>query len=132
MKKLIFIALFALPFLNGCYYDNFNEIHPIVSDTCIIADTVSFSNDIQPIMNQSCGTSNSACHLSNASTGLGLANYTLVIGNIQDATVASFLSRIKHDNGVSPAKWMPKDGIKISDCDISKIEKWIAQGQLNN
>ncbi len=132
MKKLIFIALFALPFLNGCYYDNFTEVHPILNDTCIVRDTVSFSGDILPIMNQSCGTSNSGCHKDNSSIGLGLADYGMVTNNIQDATISVFLQRINHDSGINPAKWMPQGGIKISDCDISKIQKWINQGQLNN
>lgn len=133
MRKIIVALLFVSPLLfHGCYYDNFAEIHPVVQDTCIVPDTVSFTGNIMPIFNSTCGTGNSACHKNNTSDGLGLANYADVITTIQDASVTKFLKRINHDPTIDPATWMPKGAPKLSDCNISKIQKWFDQGQQNN
>lgn len=134
MKKLFFLAVLAAGFLQACYYDNFDEIHPVPLTTeCTIADTVSFANDILPIFTGgSCGTNDAGCHQDASSSGLGLANYADVMATVDDATEADFLARIKHESTVSQSKWMPKPSGKLSDCDISKIEKWFTQGRLNN
>lgn len=134
MKKLMLIAAIAAPaFLSGCYYDNFGEINPVLTDTvCVIPDTVSFSNDIQPIINSTCGVGDNNCHSGNNSTGSGLGNYTDVAASISDETPEKTMKRLRHDTSIDPAKWMPKNAAKLSDCKIDKIQKWIDQGLQNN
>ncbi|HNP47833.1 MAG TPA: hypothetical protein PKK99_02805 [Bacteroidia bacterium] len=133
MKKFLFLSAIAIALLQACYYDNFDEIHPIAKTTeCTVPDTVSFANDVLPIFVGSCGTNDNGCHQDASSSGLGLANYVDVQATIDDATEADFLARIKHESSVSQSKWMPKPSGKLSDCDISKIEKWFTQGRLNN
>jgi hypothetical protein len=36
---------------------------------------------------------------------------------------------IAHQAGFSP---MPKNGAKLSDCEITQVQRWIAAGSLNN
>lgn len=126
MKKLLFIALLAFPFLNGCYYDNFSEIHP--NSICNLPDSVSYARDIMPILSASCGTGNASCHNSRPTGGgKNLTDFQSVVTDSQDST-SYFIDRIKHSaslpSGINP---MPKGGEKLSDCDISKIERWISQ-----
>jgi len=39
------------------------------------------------------------------------------------------MGTIKHESGWSP---MPKNGNKLSDCKIQKIDRWILDGTPNN
>ncbi|HRH64721.1 MAG TPA: hypothetical protein PLU53_00335 [Bacteroidia bacterium] len=133
MKNLFSLAMFAAVLLQACYYDNFDEIHPVpLTTTCTLPDTVSFSVDVLPIFVASCGTGDNGCHQDASSSGLGLANYADVQATIDDATEANFLARIKHESSVSQSKWMPKPSGKLNDCEIQKIEKWFTQGRINN
>ena len=133
MKKLFILVLFATAILQACYYDNFDEIHPVpLSTTCTRPDTISFANDVLPIFIASCGTSDNGCHQDGSSSGLGLANYSDTQATIDDSTEPNFLARIKHETSVSQSKWMPKPSGKLTDCEIQKIENWFTQGRLNN
>ncbi len=128
--RFIFVFSFVIPALGGCYYDNQAELHP--STYCDTSGTVSFANDILPIMNTSCGAQRSDCHQNNATaSGYGLANYTDVDFTVVDNGDV-FLKSITHDPSI-PSKWMPKGvSSKIDDCSIQKIEAWLNQGRPNN
>ena len=57
-------ALFCMAFLPSCYYDNNEELHPelLLATNCDTSGiTISYANDIVPILKGSCGTTNS-CH----------------------------------------------------------------------
>lgn len=137
MKRTILAGLVIVSGLTACYYDNFQEIHPVIpgGTTCVIADTVSYATHIQPIMNASCGTDNNGCHDAANAINLGgngsLADYAGTVETIADDGITKFMNRISQQN-IPQSQWMPKGGGKLDDCSIDKIQKWIDQGQLNN
>jgi mono/diheme cytochrome c family protein len=78
---------------------------------------------IKPIIDTYC----KGCHSgANPSGAVLLSNYTEVKMQVDNGKL---LGSIKHNLGFSA---MPKNSNKLSDCNIKKIEKWIAQGALNN
>lgn len=82
-----------------------------------------FSAAVQPMLNFYC----KGCHnSSSASSGVILDNY---VGVRTVASDGRLLNVIKHISGF-PA--MPQGGNKLSDCQISQIEKWVAAGALND
>ena len=127
LSKFCFLATFSLIFLGGCYYDNFNELHPNVSTLpCDTTHVMSFANDIVPILNNSCGTNNS-CHSSVNTSHLNLSTYAGV-DNV--ATNGQLVSCVTWDGTIEA---MPKgSSTPISVCDQTKIKKWVAAGALNN
>ena len=48
---------------------------------------------------------------------------------LQYVNSGQLLGAIRHDNGYSP---MPQSGGKLSDCNISLFEIWVAEGALDN
>lgn len=128
MKKVLLVIVVILPFImNGCYYDNFGEVNPVVQDSCIVPDTVSYANDIAPIITSSCGPGNANCH-SGAGVGAPLGSYVALTSEI--ANESDFMDRINRTT--TSDKWMPKDLPKLTDCKIQKIQRWIDQGQRDN
>lgn len=122
------ITLFVVgSFFTACKYDQYETLtkknEPSVCDT---SGTITYSGDIVPIMNASCGLNNNACHSTTSSSGIDLNQYSVI-----DAQVVSnrFLSSIIHDGNASP---MPKNAPKLPECDINKIKRWINTGHLNN
>lgn len=129
MKKIFAICLVMAAF-TSCYYDNVDELHPAAAP-CDTTGTVSFANDISPIMLHSCGSGNSNCHNTDGSTSLyGLGTYADVISTINNS--GRFLETITHSTSINSAKWMPLGSGKINDCSIQKIEAWLNRGKLNN
>ena len=129
--KNILSAFFVIVLLNGCYYDNLEDLHP-TPVPCDTTGTISFANDILPIMTNSCGNQDLACHKTEASSSTyGLGNYTDVINTIDGSGI--FLETIKHDPSINSSKWMPKNSsTKLDNCSIQKIEAWLNRGRLNN
>ncbi|MBI5856425.1 MAG: hypothetical protein HZB42_02145 [Sphingobacteriales bacterium] len=82
-----------------------------------------FSGAVKPIMDGKC----TGCHNpSNLGGNIDLSTYTAV------RTVAlngKLYGSVAQQPGYSP---MPKNGIKLSDCEIKQIQKWITAGSLNN
>ncbi len=119
MKRLSAILLFSGLFAAGCYYDNEEELYPSNCNT----DTVSFSADIAPVI----GTNCLACHSTAANLGgVRLEGYDAVKVWINNGRL---IGAVRRDPGFSP---MPQNAPKLSACNISKIEKWIADGAPNN
>ncbi len=92
---------------------------------CNVCDETIFtySGTVSKIMNNNCV----GCHGNTSpSAGINLSSYDGV------ATIAGngkLVGTIKHSTGYSP---MPKNGNKLSDCDITVIQKWINAGFPNN
>lgn len=131
-RWLVFLLLiFFLSTFSGCYYDNFAELHPGagLSNICDSSKTVvSYTNDIVPILNNSCGTNN-ACHNAPSlnNNNVDLSNYTGVFGATQGGILYESVS------WTGTASKMPKgSSVKISDCQIALIRKWIDAGAPNN
>ncbi len=128
--KNILAVFFGVLLFSGCSYDNLEELHPSPAP-CDTTET-SFTNDILPIMNASCGALNLACHQTDVSSSTyGLGNYTDVINTISVSGI--FLETITHDPSISSSKWMPLGtSAKIDECSILKIEAWLNDGSPDN
>jgi len=120
VRKLIFIlagfcAVVAVA--AGCSYAK----KDVVQVPCIIADSVFYSKDIVPILQNNCYR----CH-SGASniSGILLDNYSALKFYAQNGFLYGVIS---HSSGFRP---MPDDGGKLSDCNIAIIKKWIDSGTL--
>ena len=105
----------------GCSYDNVEDLAPKVP--CETPAVVSYSLSISPLLDRNCRT----CH-----------NPTLVTGgvNLEDfaelkrrAGTGQLLGVVSHAPGFAQ---MPKDGAKLSNCDIALLKKWVDGGALNN
>ena len=137
MKKIFLpiISMSAICFLNSCYYDNFKELRPegITPKTCDSAGVISYSAQIVPILSANCTQS---CHFSGAAGGgpSDLTDYNTVAADAADILSpgdgGSLYSAVAWDNNYATP--MPKNGSKMSDCDIAKIKKWAAAGAPNN
>ena len=90
-----------------------------------LCDTTKFTYaaDIQPIFDKYC----KGCHSGAAAQkGIMLDTYT---GTSAVVNSGRLLGTIRHEAGFVA---MPYGGSKISDCEITKIEKWVAAGAQNN
>ena len=120
MKYLVFIALISIVFIQGCYYDNKDILNP--GSTC---DTtiVTYSASVNPVLTAYC----IGCHSgANAPLTINLDSYAGVKSQV---TNGKLLGVVTHSSGFIP---MPKNGNKLSDCNITKIRKWVAAGAPNN
>jgi cytochrome c553 len=91
--------------------------------SCDTAGEMKYSMHIVPVLQANC----TGCHsASSAGGGIDLTNYA---GVQLIAANASLMGSIKHIAGYSA---MPKNGSKLSDCEIIKIQKWVSNGSQNN
>ena len=126
MKKIFIPAIVVL--LNGCYYDNLDEIHPDFNVQCDTTGTMSFASDIVPILSSGCGSTDNSCHhTDNSDSDIGLDTYEDVKTQIENDN--QFLKSIVHDPAVTP---MPQGGGSLDECSILKIESWINNGYADN
>ena len=135
MKKINFKSLIAVvsvflsfTFISSCYYDNQEELHPKVDNPvgCDTVGVMTYTKNIAPIMLASCGSNNTGCHqvATNSNFNIALNSYAAI--NAVDTT--QLISTIVQDGNYNS---MPKGGSKLSDCDISIIQKWINTGKQN-
>jgi len=118
--KTISLVLTIIVATTGCYYDVEEELYPSIE--CQTME-MSYANDILPIIESNCY----GCHNTVAKFGnIILEGYSQLLKHVDDG---SLLSVIKHSAGFSP---MPKNGAKLLECEIEKIEAWVADGALNN
>lgn len=96
------------------------------NNSCTSCDTsgdMKFISNIVPILQANC----TGCHSpSNLGGGIDLTNYS---GVNAVATNGSLMGAINHNTGFSA---MPKNGSKLNECNIYKIQKWITNGAQNN
>jgi ribosomal protein S16 len=82
-----------------------------------------YTGAVKPIMDNKCA----GCHNpSSLGGGIDVSAYNMV------KTIAlngKLFGSIAHLSGYSP---MPENGIKLSDCEIRQVQKWISAGSLNN
>ncbi|MFM8596952.1 MAG: hypothetical protein ACKOBN_07670 [Flavobacteriales bacterium] len=114
-KNIIFGSLLMLGIvIISCSKD---KVTPSALDC---TTTVSFSNDIMPIMQANC----IGCHdQGNASGGYDFSSYTAISANAS-AALGSMKS--------SGYQLMPIGGPALPDSTIQKLECWITQGKLDN
>lgn len=82
-----------------------------------------YSGAIQPLVQNKC----QGCHSgTNAQGGIDLSTYDLVKAKVTDGKLWGSINQFA---GYSP---MPKNGTKLSDCELTQFQKWIAAGSPNN
>lgn len=107
--------------LGGCYSDVESVLYP--ETNCSSITTSLYSADVIPILNNYCNS----CHSGSfASGGIRLDGYNYVKVYVDNGKL---MGSINWDGGFSP---MPKDGSKLSPCNIDKIKTWIDSGAANN
>ncbi|HET9058160.1 MAG TPA: cytochrome c [Chitinophagaceae bacterium] len=120
MKTPFFLLSTFLFMLSSCYYDVEKELYPpSLCDTT----NLTFSSAIVPIIQKNCVS----CH-NTLSPGGNIILDTY--GGVSAAASSGKLyGSITYSAGYSP---MPPGGTKLSNCDLTKINKWINNGILNN
>jgi Planctomycete cytochrome C len=121
MRRLNALAIFALFFTLGCYYDVESTLYS--EGNCGVVTSALFTTDVLPMLNQQCISCHSAAL---PSGGIRLDTYSAVK---VEADNGRLMGSIRWTSGYSP---MPKNGNKFSSCNIDKIAAWISQGALNN
>jgi mono/diheme cytochrome c family protein len=90
-------------------------------DICLTTG-VTYTNTVKAILDKSCAKV--GCHTTGSPVG-EMTDYTKTKAYFAANKV---VQAIKREANVSP---MPKNGEKLSDCQISQIEAWIAAGLPN-
>jgi cytochrome c553 len=125
MKRIVRLTVIIIlaASIPGCYYDK-EVMPPSNVNSCDTTD-VQFSVDIHNILvSHGC----LGCHTPPGNNGgVVLSTYAGV------SNVAGSGRLLRAINWTGPAEThMPKDGAKLSDCEIAQVAGWINQGQKNN
>ena len=123
---VIITAVLIAITISSCYNDKKELLYGTGADnsTCTeAAGTVSYTKNIQPLLQQSCYS----CHnAASASGGITMGSFDT------DKAIAEngkLYGSVNHSAGFSP---MPKGAPKLSSCQLSIIKKWIDAGIANN
>jgi len=115
------ISLLSTIVLVACAKDSVN-FDPNALTLANCTDSISFINQVKPIIEQNCSTS--GCHDVSASGGYEFLTYPQISEN------ADIIYRsMNHENGVNP---MPEGAEKLSESQIKIVGCWKLQGKLNN
>ena len=118
--KIISTVTFLSIFLSSCYYHKEEDLNPVPCDNT----SVTYSSTITGLLAKYECT---ICHSGPApSGGFVLVGYNNVKAKVLDNRL---LGAISHASGFSP---MPQGGSKLTDCEISKVKKWIDAGAPEN
>lgn len=119
-RRIIKLMLVCLVAFTACYYDSEENLYP---QTNCVTTNLSLQGDIVPILQRNCYV----CH----SAAVNTANITLEGHSelMKHVNSGKLLGAIRHEAGFQP---MPQGAGQLIDCDIAKIEQWIADGSLNN
>lgn len=101
---------------------NKDEVPPIDPGACE-TDNLTYNNFAKDLVNSTCATS--GCHDVNANSNgvpYPFHNYEVMKAAVDAGRI---LGSIRREAGFSA---MPKGEAKLSDCNISKMEAWIADG----
>lgn len=128
MKKVFyfigFITLGSVLALQSCYYDKLNELKVNVNNACDTTSKPTYNDNVVAVLNNN-NCTNDACHgASGGSSGVALNNYA----NVKKVALNDRLpGAINHFTSFTP---MPNDAIKIRQCDIDLIQRWIDKNCL--
>lgn len=118
---LLSTAALLLGLAAGCSY-SYGDPAP----ACDIAnETITYAGVISPIFDAHCRE----CHGSSVAAVKGGGNDFGSYQTLSRYPEGNLLGCIKQLPGFDP---MPQGRVKLSDCDISRIEAWIKAGKLNN
>jgi mono/diheme cytochrome c family protein len=114
--RLLLLLVTTMFFFGACQHDPVvpSDQVPIPADCD--TSSVTYELSVKPILETNCFS----CHnIGNSSGGIDLTNYSALTSL---AANGKLLGSIRHMNGFSA---MPQGADKLSDCDISIIDKWI-------
>jgi mono/diheme cytochrome c family protein len=122
LVSLVFVLVLVFSG-TGCYYDKEEELYPGTA-SCDTTAASTYATTVMPILSSNCYN----CHAGAATLGAGiqLDTYNGLKAKVNDGKL---LKAINHEAGTSP---MPKNGNKLSTCNIAKIRRWVNAGALNN
>lgn len=133
---IVLAFMYALPF-SGCVYNKGELPAPdtCVCDTCI----VSFSRDVQPIIQTKCyyenaSTEKGSCHGPNhpdAAT-VQFTSYEGITESAGGYYINKMSDAINWREGALAMPYKDRGLPKLPACEISIIDKWLAQGHPNN
>lgn len=122
-RYILVLAIFIIPFaliVTSCS----DEEEGGEENTCD-TNNITYTNSIGAIINSNCALS--GCH-SAADVYIGpMSNYTETVGFASSNNGATIIGAINHAAGFEPMPY-PSGTAKLSDCNIAKIEAWIAAG----
>ncbi len=133
MKNRFLIAFLFIAigtYLTGCYNDNEQSLYG--KGNIVVCDTTAatFTAVISPIIVQNCAVP--GCHTNSSyqfNGGINLEGYANIQKFIKADNGTNLFGTIRQLPGHSP---MPKNGIKLPDCTINKLQAWFNRGYLNN
>ena len=121
VQKLIRITIVLTTLsYSSCQYDVEEELYPDMG--CQSLD-MSYMNDIIPILEGNCYV----CH--DAANNFGNVTLDNYDGLFFYVDIGKITGVINHNPGFPQ---MPQNAPKLLDCEIEKIESWIADGAPNN
>lgn len=120
MARITITALLII-LLGGCYYDLETTLYP--DTNCTPPTSSTFAADVLPLLNTYCNGCHSGTY---ASAGIRLDQFDYVKAYVNNGKL---MGSVNWTSGYSP---MPKNGGKLSSCNIDKINIWINSGALNN
>ncbi len=113
-------ALVLLALASGCSYSHGSEPGP-----CGDTAPATYAAAVSPIFDAHCRS----CHGSSVYQTRGGGHDYSTYQGIKNESSGLLLGCIEHQPGYDP---MPKGGQQLSDCDIARIQAWVAAGQPNN
>ncbi len=134
LSILLFLAFGWLLLFSACQHepDLAIAVPPVIENNCN-PDSVYFRTEILPVLVSSCGVS--GCHdAGSQSEGVRITDYASIMstaeiepGNASKSDLYKVISR-----SIAELRMPPPPRPPLSAAHISKIEKWINQGALDN
>jgi len=112
--------------MQGCYYDNEQELYPNTG-TCDTT-SVTYSASVAPIIQSNCLSCHSNASSASSGGGISLEGHAGLSGYLT-SNQQLFFNAIRHVGTASP---MPKNGGSLTACQITYIQVWINAGKPNN
>ena len=127
LKRIAFLSFLLILFSNffqACYYDSEEDL---LAGSICDTTTVSYTNDIDPILNDFCYVCHSIANADISGDGYILETYDELLSSTNGDDLINVIDWVTG----GPAN-MPKSGSQLPSCERAKIRKWVTQGQLNN
>ena len=127
----ILIVAASITMVQACIYQ---REEPLPQPACTTPDTVSFKNDIIPILTVNCAIS--GCHTtpdpqSELNLSASVAYSQLLNPGPGYVVPGSLLESVMYSQITNPTQIMPPTG-EMDNCTITMIKTWILQGAKNN
>jgi hypothetical protein len=121
--KFSALAIALMVAFAACRYDNTEELY--VEQPCDTTNAT-YSAFVAPLVEQECLSCHGQSVYAVSGNGILLEGYANMIDYV---TIGSFIGSIKHESAYEA---MPDGGAKLSNCDIQKLDIWIANGAQDN